>query len=162
MTTLDVQLICLRSSSSTNTQQFSVAIRLARPPAARRISKLPHPISLATAQTASSSPISPSSSSVTQIVSIPSDSRTRMSSSLITWPLASNFFPPGRNTVQQRILPVEDFTSTVCALMPASQDVRIGNPPFEVCLSSIRSLSYFVLLCRKFLRFICGGLITRV
>src|ERR1035441_4064853 len=125
ITTLAVQLICLSSSSSTSTQQFSVASRLARPPAARRISKLPHPISLATAQTASSSPISPSSNSVTQMFSIPSDSRTRTSSSLITWPFASSFFPPGRKTVQQRTRPVEHFTSTVCALMHASQEVRI-------------------------------------
>src|SRR5438270_13627402 len=121
MTTLDVQLICLSSSSSTRTQQFSVATRLARPPAASRISKLPQPISLATAQTASSSPTSPSSSSVTQMDSMPSDSRTRTSSSLMICPLASSFLPPGRNTVQQRTLPVEDFTSTVCALMYASQ-----------------------------------------
>src|SRR5215467_11279997 len=121
MTTLEVQLICLSSSSSTRTQQFSVASRFARPPAAKRISKLPQPISPATEQTASSSPTSPSSNSVTQMVSMPSDSRTRTSSSLIMWPLASSFFPPGRKTVQQRTLPVEDFTSTVCALMYASQ-----------------------------------------
>src|SRR5271157_1867579 len=123
MTVEAVQLICLSSSSSTSTQQFSVANRFARPPAARRISKLPQPISLATWQTASSSPISPSSSSVTQMLSMPSDSRTRTSSSLITWPLASSFFPPGRNTVQHRTRPVEDFTSTVSALMHASQEV---------------------------------------
>src|SRR5581483_2775164 len=108
---------CFINSSSTRTQHFSVARRFARPPAANRISKLPQPISLATAQTASSSPISPSSSSVTQMVSMPSDSRTLMSSSLITCPLASNFFPPGRNTVQQSIRPLEDLTSTVCALI---------------------------------------------
>src|ERR1035438_7741709 len=125
MTVLAVQLICLSNSSSTSTQQFSVASRLARPPAARRISKLPQPISLATWQTASSSPTSPSSSSVTQMESIPSDSNTRTSSSLMTCPLASSFFPPGRKTVQQRTRPVEDFTSTVCALMQASQEVRI-------------------------------------
>src|SRR5579862_5850441 len=113
MTTLAGQLICFSSSSSTKTQHFSVASRLARPPAARRISKLPQPISLATAQTASSSPISPSSSSVTQIVSIPSDSRTLISSSLIVWPLASSFFPPERKTVQQSTLPLDAFTSTV-------------------------------------------------
>ena len=41
----------------------------------------------------------------------------RMSSSLMTWPLASSFLPPGRKTVQHRILPVETFTSTVCALI---------------------------------------------
>src|ERR1019366_1385969 len=138
MTTLAGQLICLSSSSSTSTQQFSVARRLARPPAARRISKLPQPISLATAQTASSSPISPSSSSVTQMVSMPSDSNTRMSSSLMTWPLAKSFFPPGRNTVQQRIRPVEDFTSTVCALMFASQ-----LPEFDSMLKSLRIRGLF-------------------
>src|ERR1035438_2983143 len=54
---------------------------------------------------------------------MPSDSKTRTSSSLMTCPFASNFFPPGRNTVQQRTRPVEDFTSTVCALMQASQEV---------------------------------------
>src|SRR5207302_10673554 len=115
MTTLAGQLICLSSSSSTSTQQFSVARRFALPPAARRISKLPQPISLATAQTASSYPISPSSSSVTQMVSMPSDSNTRMSSSLMTCPFANNFLPPGLNTVQQSIRPVELLTSTVCA-----------------------------------------------
>src|SRR2546430_10448862 len=138
MTTLAGQLISFSSSSSTRTQQFSVATRLARPPAVTRISKLPHPISLATAQTASSSPISPSSSSVTQMDSIPSDSRTRISSSLMTWPLASNFLPPGRNTVQHRIRPEEDFTSTVCAFIFASQkeirtdflDLRSSYPEF--------------------------------
>src|ERR1035437_4836692 len=149
MTTLAGQLICLSSSSSTSTQQFSVARRLARPPAARRISKLPQPISLATAQTASSSPISPSSSSVTQMVSMPSDSNTRLSSSLMTWPLAKSFFPPGRNTVQQRIRPVEDFTSTVCALMFASQlpesDSNLGvkYPKFDSMLKSLRIRGLF-------------------
>lgn len=129
ITTLAVQLICFSSSSSTNTQHFSVAIRLARPPAARRISRLPQPISLATPQTASSSPTSPSSNSVTQMVFMPSDSRTRISSSLIIWPLARSFLPPGRNTVQHKTLPVEDFTSTVCALMKTSQDVFCSQPP---------------------------------
>src|ERR1022692_3875397 len=42
---------------------------------------------------------------------MPSDSRTRMSSSLITWPFASNFFPPGRKTVQHSTRPFDDFTS---------------------------------------------------
>src|ERR1035438_3816621 len=142
MTVLAVQLICLSSSSSTSTQQFSVANRLARPPAARRISKLPQPISLATWQTASSSPISPASNSVTQMLSMPSDSRTRTSSSLITWPLASSFFPPGRNTVQHRTRPVEDFTSTVSALMHASQEV--GSKPLQdpLVLKNDSSLDY--------------------
>src|SRR5450755_1191541 len=117
MTTLAAQLICFSRSSSTSTQHFSVASRLARPPAASRISKLPQPISLATAQTASSSPTSPSSSSVTQMDSMPSDSSTRMSSSLITCPFASNFLPPGRKTVQQSTRPFDDFTSTVWARM---------------------------------------------
>jgi len=40
MAMLAVQLICLSRSSSTRTQQFSVATRLARPPAA--IPALPH------------------------------------------------------------------------------------------------------------------------
>src|ERR1035437_4186153 len=133
MTTLEVQLICFRSSSSTSTQQFSVASRLARPPASRRISKGPHPISLATAQTASPSPISPSSRPVTQMLSLPSDASTRMSSSLITWPFASSFFPPGRKTVQHRIRPVEDFTSTVCALMLTSQEVGSKYQDLRVC-----------------------------
>src|SRR5579872_29365 len=48
---------------------------------------------------------------------MPSDSRIRMSSSLMTWPFASSFFPPGRNTVQQSMRPVETFTSTVCAFI---------------------------------------------
>src|SRR5215831_11429371 len=48
---------------------------------------------------------------------MPSDSRMRISSSLMTWPFANNFFPPDRNTVQQRILPLESLTSTVLALM---------------------------------------------
>src|ERR1051325_11246925 len=138
MTTLAVQLICFSNSSSTSTQQFSVASRLALPPAASRISKLPQPISLATAQTASSSPTSPSSNSATQMLSIPSDSSTRTSSSLITWPLASSFFPPGRKTVQQRTRPVEDFTSTVCALMLASQD-RFGTAS-RISVFQIRKL----------------------
>ena len=38
ITTLEVQLSCLSNSSSTSTQQFSVATRFARPPAAMRIS----------------------------------------------------------------------------------------------------------------------------
>src|SRR5216684_2985288 len=78
-------------------------------------------MSVATVQTASSSPTSPSSSSVTQTFSMPSDSRTRISSSLMTCPLAMSFFPPGRNTVQQRILPFELLTSTVFAIMEPSQ-----------------------------------------
>src|SRR5256885_7758545 len=78
-------------------------------------------MSVATVQTASSSPTSPSSSSVTHTFSMPSDSRMRISSSLITCPFARSFFPPDRNTVQQRILPFELLTSTVCALMGAPQ-----------------------------------------
>src|SRR5216684_3764213 len=74
-------------------------------------------MSVATVQTASSSPTSPSSSSVTHTFSMPSDSRMRISSSLITCPFARSFFPPDRKTVQQRILPFELLTSTVFALM---------------------------------------------
>src|ERR1035438_5531340 len=139
MTTLAAQLICFSNSSSTSTQHFSVACKLARPPAAKRISKLPQPISLATAQTASSSPTSPSSSSVTQMDAMPSDSRTRMSSSLITWPFASNFFPPGRKTVQHSTRPFDDFTSTVWARMfPSLQVLRCyglvyPNPEYSTC-----------------------------
>ncbi len=55
MTTDEVQLICRSNSSSISTQQSSVANRFARPPAARRISSDPQPISDATAMTASSS-----------------------------------------------------------------------------------------------------------
>src|SRR5262249_37228966 len=85
----------------------------------------PHPISVATVQTASSSLTSPSSSSVTQTFSMPSDSRMRISSSLITWPFANNFFPPDRNTVQQRILPCELLTSTVFALIAPHKQVGL-------------------------------------
>src|SRR5258708_2790628 len=52
---------------------------------------------------------------------MPSDSKTRISSSLITWPFANSFFPPDRNTVQQRILPFELLTSTALAIMAPSQ-----------------------------------------
>ena len=38
-----------------------------------------------------------------------------------------SFLPPGRKTVQHRTRPVEDFTSTVCAFMIASQENRIVN-----------------------------------
>ena len=52
MTMLAVQLISLSNSSSMRTLQSSVANRLARPPAASRISRQPQPISVATAITA--------------------------------------------------------------------------------------------------------------
>src|SRR5579872_2975564 len=52
---------------------------------------------------------------------MPSSSKTRISSSLITCPFASSFLPPDRNTVQQRILPFELLTSTVLAIMGPSQ-----------------------------------------
>ncbi len=117
--TLAVQLICFKSSSSTSVQQGSVVIRFARPPAARRISNDPQPISVATSITASSSPISPSSSSVTQTSRMPSVWSIRASSSLIRCPFASSFLPPTRNIVQQRILPVACVTSIVNARIPA-------------------------------------------
>src|SRR5580698_2928077 len=117
MAMLAVQLICFSNSSSTKRQLPSVVNKLALPPAARRISSAPQPISLATCMTASSSPTSPSSSSVTQTSFIPSVSSIRASSSLITWPLASNFLPPARNIVQQSILPVDCLTSMVCAFI---------------------------------------------
>ena len=72
ITTPDVQFTWRSRSSSISTQQFSVAIRFARPPGASWISHDPHAISDATAHTASSSETSPSSSSVTQMRSIPS------------------------------------------------------------------------------------------
>src|SRR5436190_17175006 len=56
---------------------------------------------------------------------MPSDSRMRISSSLITWPLARSFFPPERKTVQHRILPVELLTSTVFALMAPHRQVEL-------------------------------------
>ena len=114
---LTVQLICFNSSSSTKTQPASVVNKFALPPAARRISSVPQPISLATCITASSSPTSPSSSSVTQTSFMPSVSSIRASSSLIMCPFARSFFPPARKMVQQRILPVACLTSMVCAFI---------------------------------------------
>src|ERR1700679_3472208 len=128
MAILAVQLICFKSSSSTKTQHGSVVNKFALPPAARRISSAPQPISLATCMTASSSPTSPSSSSVTQTSFMPSASSIRASSSLITWPLASNFLPPARNIVQQRTLPVDSITSMVFAFIDPEILSGLGGP----------------------------------
>ncbi len=136
---LTVQLICFNSSSSTNTQLDSVANRLALPPAARRISSVPQPISLATCITASSSPTSPSSSSVTQTSFMPSVSSMRASSSLIIWPLASNFLPPARKIVQQRILPVACLTSMVCAFIRLAIPPRFCQVWFKLYTAQVRN-----------------------
>src|SRR6185295_4925761 len=133
ITTLEMQLICFSSSSSTSTQQSSVANKLARPPAASRISRQPQPISWAALLTASSSPTSPSSSSVTQTCPSPSVSSNLTSSSFRTCPLPNNFRPLGRKIVQQRILPADSRISTVCAFMvPPEAFAYIEPVPSQV------------------------------
>jgi len=79
MTTLEVQLIC----SAVRHPPYAAVFcgeEVARPPAASRISRQPQPISAAAWHTASSSPISPASSSVTQTWPRPSVSNSRTSS----------------------------------------------------------------------------------
>src|SRR5579883_2671666 len=109
----------------------------------------PQASSRETCETASSSPTSPSSSSVTGTSDNPSSSSIRTSSALRMWPFARSFFPPERKRLVHRTRPADCLMSIVRSFMAASSAAR--DPP------GVRLSMMLVERCRDYSQRICCG-----